>query len=720
MRASGLRYRGSVMGGAAGALEGAKELAGPPAGVTESGRRRMRLASVATVAKASSLVLAAEATGARRIPPASIVEIAQERIIGGNDLQDVNYLEVALAVARGVARIKLPNGAATGFLVGPGVLLTNNHVFPTPESARRSIAQFDFLEPIGGRDERVHSFGLEPERFFLTDPALDFSFVAVGARADTGRPIEAYPWSKLIEALGKAETGDPINIIQHPLGGWKQIALRNNRVIDIPSDRKDFLYYETDTERGSSGSPCFNDQWEVIALHHQGVPKMRGQTILRKDGKPWADTDDPRQIDWIANEGARVSAIVAAVKAAGVPSSFAATRRAILENEAPNPVELSRNSESFVQAAGYAGNQGPGSGQGFSFTVPLTVSITIGSPGPAGEIRFQQAAVQGAPVPLSGAIADASAAVSEEVVIDPDWSTRKGYDTRFLGRTIPLPRLSTKLRKLTAKVPEKYRRKGDPYALDYHHYSLAMRSDRRFAWYSAANIDGAKKQVIPPRKNDKWFIDPRIDPPGAPAVQCGEELYAAKLTDRGHLTRYLDLAWGDTPAEAIDASNDSFHFTNCCLQLKGFNELSDRWQGLEKFLLEKKAVAEKRQLVVFTGPVFDLGDPRYSIPKMGYAVQIPLRFWKVCVLERADGTFAATAFVLGQPDVTSLPGFEAAFDVVAAQTTVKFIESLTGLDFGDLRTIDHLTKGGAPGTLESLELFGGPVRPLQVFEDIDF
>ena len=71
------------------------------------------------------------------------------------------------------------------------------------------------------------------------------------------------------------------------------------------------------------------------------------------------------------------------------------------------------------------------------------------------------------------------------------------------------------------------------------------------------------------------------------------------------------------------------------------------------------------------------------------------------------------------PHLTALPGFEAAFDVVASQTTLAVVESLTGLDFGALKASDHLAAGGVAGTLESAE-FGGAARPLSDLEDIDF
>ena len=44
-----------------------------------------------------------------------------ERIIGGDELQPINYLERGAIAARAVARVNLgPHGFGTGFLVAPG------------------------------------------------------------------------------------------------------------------------------------------------------------------------------------------------------------------------------------------------------------------------------------------------------------------------------------------------------------------------------------------------------------------------------------------------------------------------------------------------------------------------------------------------------------------------------------------------------------------------
>lgn len=692
---------------------GRRPVAPPPADPARASlteRRTQWLTRNLTRDRARATVLEADARGVKRAPQEMLRSLALERIIGSPDLLDINYLELAIAVGRGVCRLRLSDGAATGFLVGPQVLLTNNHVFDSAAAAREAVGQFDYQDNEAGELLPVRTFALNPDLFFLTDPVLDFTLVGVAATSSQGRPLTAYPWLPLIGQLGKADLGDPVNIIQHPRGGLKQIALRNNQIIDIPEGKRDFLYYTTDTEPGSSGSPCFNDQWELVALHHSGVPRMRNDQILKKDGTPWRQgTDDPALIDWVANEGARVSAIVDAIRVAALPASQQARRDRMLTEAAPNPVE----------AAGALGGTSPdapslpGGARSASITVPVTITVSLGDPA-APAIAIAPPARPGSTTTTG----DGDVRLTETVVIDPDWASRKGYDPHFLGVDVPLPTLSAAMKARTVEVPPQYRKAGDKYTLHYHHYSLAMHKQRRFAWFSAAIIDGDHRFTLPDR-DDKWFIDPRIDPVTPPKFQCGEELYATASTDRGHLTRYLDVAWGATRAEAITATNDTFHFTNCCLQLSGFNQGKSRWQGLEIYLLENKARKEKRRIAVMTGPVLGKHDPVYRNPHMSYSIPVPVEFWKVCALERADGTLSVTGFVLGQQDITSLPGFEEKFDVTAAQVTLADLEHRTGLSFGALKTHDHFAAGGAPGTLEIDRPEGRwKIRPLTALEDI--
>jgi endonuclease G len=667
------------------------------------------------------LATAAVAAGASSNPDRTVAQLSQERIIGSSDLVDINYLELAIAIGRGVARIQIGNEFGTGFLVGPGLAMTNHHVIENENDARSALFQFDYQDNASGELLPRQDFRTDLSAFFLTNEDLDFTLVALAASSDKGVPVSSYPWAKLIAETGKAEKGDPLNIIQHPRGGLKQIAFRKNDVIEIPDGKKEFLYYTTDTEPGSSGSPCFNDQWELVALHHSGVPAVNAKKqILRKDKQVWRKGVDPEGlIDWMGNEGARVSAIVAALMAETLKPEWRDLRDQTLESESPNPIQLSRSAPANgVRATPDGGNGGKSGaiavsnnggtmGQSFSWNIPLQVTVTLGGSGAAATTAISAAAQAVAPAAeLCGAM---------EVTIDQDWSKRAGYKSNFLGVEIPLPKLSAAQKNNTVEVPPQYRKDGDKYRLNYYHYTVMMNRKRRTAWFSAGMIDGTRF-INFKRGTDKWFLDPRIDS----KFQMGEELYAGARTDRGHLTRFKDLSWGADKSEAVKATNDSFHFTNCTLQLDGFNEGKERWQGVEQFLLEQHAKKDERKMVIFTGPVLLDSDPMYHNSSMNYSTRIPVAFWKVCGLRREDGSLAATGFKLGQDDITSLPGFAEKFNVAMAQVTIGELETLTGLDFGILVDNDHFAEGGDPGTLEVTRPEGGKrkIKPIENFEDI--
>lgn len=102
---------------------------------------------------------------------------AFERIIGGNELQEANYLARGALVARTVVRIVLRGaggtvrGYGTGFLVGDGVLLTNHHVLDSAETARPSEAEALYERAATGEDLTPWRFALEPDRLFYTSSA---------------------------------------------------------------------------------------------------------------------------------------------------------------------------------------------------------------------------------------------------------------------------------------------------------------------------------------------------------------------------------------------------------------------------------------------------------------------------------------------------------------------------------------------------------------------
>lgn len=212
---------------------------------------------------------------------------------------------------------------------------------------------------------------------------------------------------------------------------------------------------------------------------------------------------------------------------------------------------------------------------------------------------------------------------------------------------------------------------------------------------------------------DKWFSDPRLIDQSAQITQAAFQ----PGIDRGHLTRREDAAWGDDTTAATKSVNDTFHFTNCSLQASAFNRGKDRWQGVEQFLLEQHAKKDKLRLVVITGPFLSDKDPVYKNDAMAYSVQCPLHFWKLCVLIRqSDSQPSATAYILGQQEITDLPGFQESFDLTAAQVTVAELAQRTNLDFSPLLAYDRLAQGVPSGELEALR-GRSRVRALRTWND---
>ena len=202
-----------------------------------------------------------------------------EKIIGARStLLPISFLEVGLRKARSVARVVCSDGSAgSGFLVDDNLLITNHHVLPTKTFAQNAVVQFNYQKTAGGLDAPIENFKFAPLDVFETSKEDDWTTVRV-----EGDPNQKWGALKLIRTDPKVR--DRVNIIQHPGGGPKQIALYHNVVVFVGSNR---LQYLTDTLPGSSGAPVFNSDWRVVALHHSGGwlrdPGSK-QTYYRNEG----------------------------------------------------------------------------------------------------------------------------------------------------------------------------------------------------------------------------------------------------------------------------------------------------------------------------------------------------------------------------------------------------------------------------------------------------
>jgi V8-like Glu-specific endopeptidase len=221
-----------------------------------------------------------------------------EKIIGENTLLPISVLEVALAAARAVARIRVNPAAGsglvgTGFLVARDLVMTCNHVIPDRDSLGSGSCEFNYQLDAAGRELPVTEVRPNRDGLFHTDAELDFSVFELETAVATslGVPVRL--------AKKEAREGQRVAIIQHPGGRPKQISMHQNRVAF--ADQR-IVQYVTSTEPGSSGAPVFDSAtFEVVAVHNKGghvsVPGKHGSYLRNQGSSARAILERLRELD---------------------------------------------------------------------------------------------------------------------------------------------------------------------------------------------------------------------------------------------------------------------------------------------------------------------------------------------------------------------------------------------------------------------------------------
>ena len=656
--------------------------------------------------------------------------IRLERILQGNELTDISYLAQGIICSKSVARIIIKKGGrlvgyGTGSLIAPGVLLTNHHVLPDFEYVQESTAQFRYERDIYGNELNPIDFKLKitPEPILCKD--LDIALVGVELISADHRGLDQFRWLKLNPQPKKAFIGEYLTIIQHPNGEHKQICVRENKLLKY-LDNSPYIWYQTDTVGGSSGSPVFNNSWEVVALHHSSAPqtkRINGKDVyVAKNGKVWTPDMGDDQINWIANEGIRISQILLYLNE-NHPNNLL-VQQVLNVTEPPKDQIMTEN----LRDIGGLKIKNNDSG-GTTIFVPIDINMQVGLKETIKNYALPTSSIQKQFV-LN------SVPLIEKVEIDQDnYNERKGYDPKYLGNNfeVPLPKVRTK------KFGKVLLFQGKKKELKYWNYSVVMNSERKLAYFSAANVDSGNFRGNRDADGDTWFKDTRIPE----EVQIGKEYYkkqkefeADRLQnpfDQGHLTRRKDLQWGKNDKEAKRNGDDSFHYTNCSPQHWRFNQNSKGygiWFRLEESAL--KTLSSGAKLCIINGPVFNAplstitvdGEPKINFKgesKDGSfgGEKIPKQFFKVIAYKKG-GKLLAKAFVVSQENLlTTIDRYypaEAAVltdeEVRLYQVRIADLEKLTNLDFGNLSAAD------LPKVEESIKVKEG--LPIQDESEIIF
>jgi hypothetical protein len=223
-----------------------------------------------------------------------------------------------------VCRIVIPGGGGTGFLVGPDLVVTNQHVIEplkTNQANWRDVmCWFDYHEATDGTNlsaKKTTEVKLHPNKWLehdkapsqydweptLGDAAVDETDCALIRLAErigdvpvggptTDADATRRGWITANGAVPPVIAGNQVFVLQHPRTEPLQLTVGVVREFNARGTR---IRYDANTKDGSSGSPCFDSDLQLIGLHHaydpgsppkwnQAVPLSRIQETWQADG----------------------------------------------------------------------------------------------------------------------------------------------------------------------------------------------------------------------------------------------------------------------------------------------------------------------------------------------------------------------------------------------------------------------------------------------------
>jgi hypothetical protein len=233
--------------------------------------------------------------GIRKVDLTEVKVQHLEKVWSDTGYKSLEWLLQAVARTRSVARLG-PNryeGWGSGFLVDGAwidgkwsdrmLLLTNAHVctndpevqaqFPYPKGPEANTATF-----LGSLGQGAEAIQIKVNNVLWTSPpsALDASLLEI---AELPPGAEKAPLAKEIPGLENWKE-KRVNILGHPQGLSLRVSLQDNQLVSV-GDR--YLHYKTPTDPGSSGSPIFNQNWELVGIHHSASREMQANEGIRID-----------------------------------------------------------------------------------------------------------------------------------------------------------------------------------------------------------------------------------------------------------------------------------------------------------------------------------------------------------------------------------------------------------------------------------------------------
>ncbi|MGC1306649.1 MAG: trypsin-like peptidase domain-containing protein [Phormidesmis sp.] len=175
-----------------------------------------------------------------------------------------------------------PGVSGTGVLIAANLVLTNYHVLSLQADAdlnaiaRSARFQFGHISTQisqypGAQILTTVEREAEKSAVVCFSAIEDLDYALLRLKADETAAIQPVAF----DGSASLRPQSPLSILQHPEGDHLKVSLSNNGIVKAKENRGLVLYVNR-TKGGSSGSPCFDEEWRLVALHHKELATSFG------------------------------------------------------------------------------------------------------------------------------------------------------------------------------------------------------------------------------------------------------------------------------------------------------------------------------------------------------------------------------------------------------------------------------------------------------------
>lgn len=211
------------------------------------------------------------------------------------------FIERLPQLAGQVCWIDVPGGGGTGFLIGANLVLTNRHVVERICNGKAQLqdvkCKFDYFQTLDGSElkkKRPIEVGLvnspewlvdsKPPSMFDDEPTLgeadesesDYAILRLAEPigespigGDTDTRAQPRGWIHTASDVPVLTQGNQVFLLQHPKGAPLQLTVGTVIEFNHAGTR---VRYDANSKDGSSGSPVFDADLNLVAMHHARDP----------------------------------------------------------------------------------------------------------------------------------------------------------------------------------------------------------------------------------------------------------------------------------------------------------------------------------------------------------------------------------------------------------------------------------------------------------------